>query len=135
MRRQNGREALISGLDSRQRRLAGAPRVQIADDLQRLIEKPRLVALCGAAALAARRLIHRDVRDRALRLTARRMIEKVDRNRDRRPAPLALLLLLPREAKRVAHVGAPPASDLSFNERGRGFFFDAMAFLRNRSLS
>src|SRR6516164_10757164 len=88
------------GLDGRECCSPRTPGVEIADDLQRLIEEPRLVALRAAAILAARALIHRDVRDRALGLTARRIVVEIDRGRDCSPAPLGLLLRLHREADR-----------------------------------
>src|SRR5262249_54687238 len=65
-------------------------------------EEPRLIALRTAAVLAARGLIHRDVRDRALRLSTRWVVEEIDRGRDRCPAPLGLLLLLHRKSDGIA---------------------------------
>src|SRR6266478_6092132 len=89
------RAALIDlGLDVGQRGLAARERVEIADDLQSLIKEPRLIALRCAAVGATSRLPHCRVGDRALGLSAGRVVIEVDRHRYRRPAPLRLLLRL-----------------------------------------
>src|SRR6266567_9126564 len=133
------RTALIDlGLDVGQRALAAGDSVEIAHDLQGLIEEPRLIAFCRAAISAAGRLPHRSVRDRALSLTAGRIVIEVHRHRHRRPAPLSLLLGLHRETKRVAASACSPGAMTSLahctqleRSRHRGLFGRHVPLLRS----
>src|SRR5258706_12934702 len=103
------RAALIDlGLDTGHPGLATGDSVEIAHDLQSLIEEPRLITFCRAAISAAGRLPHRSVRDRALGLTAGRVVIEVHRHRNRCPAPLRLLLGLHRETERIAASACSP---------------------------
>lgn len=68
------------GSDGAQRGFAARKGIEIADNLQRLIEEPRLIALRGAPILAARGLVERGVDDRALCPAAGRVVVKIYRD-------------------------------------------------------